>query len=597
MNRILPALRRAPLLAVVLGGVSIVALLAIVAASGSSGKDGASATVPVQRGNVVSTVSADGNVEPPRELSLGFEASGRLISVPVEEGDHVAPGQVLARLDDRSQRAQLGSAEANLESARARLAQTRGGMTPIELAERQRMADQSRVAVRNAERDLADARRIGRSNVAGLHGALARARVSGEQADLRAAQLRLAQDRSRLNALQREYLANRNQRQQDQEQLRAALDRLRDAQKQVPPDTFQINDANFRIAVLQDRIATEQSDEANAKADLDTATANVRTDVSDVEGDRVSLREATRRLGDAAGNLSNGIATAQQQLDSARASLTGSEAELRTTLARNSVDAQIKFADVAVGMATVAQAQSTLQDARKAVEDTVLRAPVEGVVGHVDAKVGQLVGAAGPSAAAAAAAMPQSGGAAGSAPSAGQNAPTPGAGAAGAGTGQSGLITLAQTRGLQVKANFNETDAASLHRGDAASITVDALPDKRFGAHVASIDPIARIVNNVVTYEVTLVLDEDQGQLKPGMTATANVTVARANQVLTVPRTAVRSPEGANPTVTVIGPDGKPQARLVVTGLQNDSTVQILGGVGLGERVVRTIAAPPDLSG
>jgi len=55
----------------------------------------------------------------------------------------------------------------------------------------------------------------------------------------------------------------------------------------------------------------------------------------------------------------------------------------------------------------------------------------------------------------------------------------------------------------------------------------------------------------------------------------------------------VRTPAGAAPTVTVIRPDGQPEPRLVVTGLEGDTNVQIVGGVGLGERVVR---APSDTS-
>jgi multidrug efflux pump subunit AcrA (membrane-fusion protein) len=111
---------------------------------------------------------------------------------------------------------------------------------------------------------------------------------------------------------------------------------------------------------------------------------------------------------------------------------------------------------------------------------------------------------------------------------------------------------------------------------------------------VASIDPIDTTVNGVVSYEVTMLLDREVAGLKPGMTATADAVVNRADRTLTVPRTAVRSPEGANPSVTVIGPGGRQELRLVATGVQDDSKVQILAGVGLGERVVRTIAAPPD---
>jgi multidrug efflux pump subunit AcrA (membrane-fusion protein) len=147
-----------------------------------------------------------------------------------------------------------------------------------------------------------------------------------------------------------------------------------------------------------------------------------------------------------------------------------------------------------------------------------------------------------------------------------------------------------------VEVPFNETDAARLRPGDPATISVDAVPDRKFAARVASIEPVDTVINNVVTYEATLVLDSPQASLRPGMTATAEVIVDRVDHALTLPKDAVRTPQGANPTVTVVRPDGLQQERLVVTGLEGDSNVQVIGGVGLGERVVRARPASSEPS-
>jgi HlyD family secretion protein len=604
MDRFPPALRRARLELLVPALLGVLAVAAI-AAGGSPGNEQPPGTVAVQRGSVVATVSAEGSVEPPQELSLNFEGFGRVAEVFVDEGDHVRRGQVLARIQNAPQRAQLGSAEANLTAARSRLDQTRTGLTPVELALRSRQATESRTAVRNAQRDLADARNSANANVAALRRAAARARVTGEQADLRAAELRLAQERAKVDQLRNRYERATANTEADRQELYDQLDRLRDARNRVPPDEDQANDATFRIDVLRSKIEAEEVDEARVKSDLDIATANVRTYVQEVDGDRATLREARRRLGDASDELRTGIASARQQVDQARAALFGSQAQLQTTLARNRVDQQVKAADVAAAIANVSQAEALLEDAHKAIEDTVLRAPTTGVVGHVNAKAGELaggglrLGAGVPGAQAAAAPAPGGAGAAGSAGAAPGGSPS-GAGAPGAGAGAgfggaSGepLITLVQTGGLQVEANFNETDAANLHTGDPASITVDAVPDRRLAARVASIDPVETVQNNVVTYKVTMVLDVAPSRVRPGMSATADVTVARRDDVLTVPRTAVRSPQGANPSVIVVRPDGRQEIRMVALGLQSASKVQVLAGIGLGERVLRNISPPP----
>lgn len=589
MDRLPPIVRRLRLEFVVPLVLGMLVVWGLVAA-GSSGGERGPFTVPVQRGAVAATVSADGQVESPQELSLNFEGSGRLVEVLVREGSRVSRGQVLARIENASPRAGLGSAEANLSAARARLTETSTGLTPIELSAQTRQADEARIAARNAQRDLADARRVAGANVSGLRRAAARARVVGEEADLRASELRLAQEQAQVDLLRQRYDRFREAATADRRELYEQRDRLRDAQNRQPPDETEINNASFRIDVLESKIATEQSDEASARADLITATANVRGYVQEVDRNRIALREARRRQGDATDLLRNGAASARQQVDSARAALSTSQAQLQTTLARNRVDQQVKAADLASGIANVAQAQALLQDARKAVEDTVLRAPTAGVVGNINAKVGELTGGA--------LRAPGASGLAGGAAAGGQapRAGAPGAGgAAGAGLGSSEpLITLAQTRDLQVKVNFSEIDAANLHTGDPARVTVDAFPGRRFAARVASIDPIATVQGNVVTYEVTLVLDDTRAEVRPGMSATADVEVARADDVLTVPRTAVRSPQGANPSVTVVLPGGRQELRQVATGLQSNTSVQVLAGVGLGERVVRTISPPPD---
>lgn len=601
MDRFLSVLRRArlELLVPALLGVLVVAAIA---AGGSPGKEQPPGTVAVQRGAVVATVSAEGSVEPPQELALDFEGFGRVAEVFVEEGDRVRRGQVLARIQNAPQRAQLGSAEANLTAARSRLDQTRTGLTPVELALRSRQAVEARTAVGNAQRDLADARNSATANVAALRRAAARARVTGEQADLRAAELRLAQEQAKVEQLRQRYDRAKANTEADRQELYDQLDRLRDAQNQDPPDETQANDASFRIDVLRSKIEAEEVDEARVKSDLDIATANVRTYVQEVDGDRATLREARRRLGDASDELRTGIASARQQVDQARAALSSSQAQLQTTLARNRVDQQVKAADVATAIANLSQAEALLEDAHKAIEDTVLRAPATGVVGHVNAKAGELAGGAlrpgaglpgGQTAAAPTAGGAGAGGSADAAP--GGPPARGGASGAGAGLGASGdpLITLVQTGGLQVEANFNETDAANLHTGDPATVTVDALPDRRLRARVASIDPVETIQNNVVTYKVTMVLDLAPTRVRPGMSATADVTVARRDDVLTLPRTAVRSPQGANPSVIVVRPDGRQEIRMVALGLQSASKVQILAGIGLGERVLRTISPPP----
>jgi HlyD family secretion protein len=560
----------------------------IAAAARPSSKQEPPPTVPVQRGAVISTVSADGTVEPPGELSLAFPRSGRVVEIVVDEGAHVRRGQLLARIDDRSERAELDATRSELASARARLQQTREGRTALELAENQRLAEESRTAVRSAERDLTNARQVGRTDVAALRRAVARAQLSGERADLRASELRLAQERGEVVRLEHHYADERARADRYRGQLLDLIERESDARAEG--DLDEVTDLEADVTAAQTRLEAAQSDEQTAKSDLETARANVRTYISDVESDRVALRDAGRSLGDARDNLANGIATAQQEVDAARNSLAESQAELRVQIAANRVDEQgPRAAELAADLANIATAQASVEAAVKALDDTQLRAPVDGVIGKVDARVGELVGGG----------LSSLDGATRSDEEAGSSGSQAGSGASRRSdedTDSDAVITLTQTEGLEVEVPFNETDAARLRPGDPATISVDAVPDRKFAARVASIEPVDTVINNVVTYEATLVLDSPQASLRPGMTATAEVIVDRVDHALTLPKDAVRTPQGANPTVTVVRPDGLQQERLVVTGLEGDSNVQVIGGVGLGERVVRARPASSEPS-
>ena len=69
-------------------------------------------------GTAARTVTATGTVEPIRTVTINSQLAGAVRSVPVQEGDAVRAGTLLARLDSRELEAQLGSARATLEVAR-----------------------------------------------------------------------------------------------------------------------------------------------------------------------------------------------------------------------------------------------------------------------------------------------------------------------------------------------------------------------------------------------------------------------------------------------------------------------------------------------
>ncbi len=133
-----------------------------------------------------------GNVEI-REVQLGFRVGGRIAALRVDEGDRVAPGQVLAELDTRPLQDRLASADARLAGASAGVARDAAGNRPQQIRE-------AEAAVTNAEAVLAESRRLHQRRGALLaKGFVSRADFQSSEAGVAAAQAGLDAARASLS--------------------------------------------------------------------------------------------------------------------------------------------------------------------------------------------------------------------------------------------------------------------------------------------------------------------------------------------------------------------------------------------------------------
>ena len=103
------------------------------------------------------------------------------------------------------------------------------------------------------------------------------------------------------------------------------------------------------------------------------------------------------------------------------------------------------------------------------------------------------------------------------------------------------LFTIAgDLREMQVQVAIDEADIGRVALGDVARFTVDAFRDRSFPAQISELRFAAEIVNGVVTYKAILNVDNSDLLLRPGMTATAEITVAEVTDALVVPNAALR---------------------------------------------------------
>lgn len=113
------------------------------------------------------------------------------------------------------------------------------------------------------------------------------------------------------------------------------------------------------------------------------------------------------------------------------------------------------------------------------------------------------------------------------------------------------LFTIAKDLQLmRVNAAVSETDVGKVREGMTAEFRVDAFPKRRFKGVVTQVRFAETVVNNVVTYQTLIEVENPELLLRPGMTASITFEVEKRDDVLIVPNAALRfDPQaGASPT-------------------------------------------------
>jgi len=103
------------------------------------------------------------------------------------------------------------------------------------------------------------------------------------------------------------------------------------------------------------------------------------------------------------------------------------------------------------------------------------------------------------------------------------------------------LFTLAEDLAqMELHVAVDEADVGRIAEGQTAEFTVDAWPERNFPARITQVRFAPRTVEGVVTYETVLAVDNADLALRPGMTATAVITVQQLQDAVLVPNAALR---------------------------------------------------------
>jgi HlyD family secretion protein len=340
--------------------------------------------------------------------------------------------------------------------------------------------------------------------------------------------------------------------------------------------------ADFNSSVKKGQVIA-RIDPSVAESQVEQARANERMAVAAARSAEATVVEA-RRQHERTTELVAKDLVAQAEADTTRAKLDTAEADLASARAR------------------IAQARAARVQADTNLSYTTIASPIDGVVISRDVDIGQTVAAS-------------------------LQAPT--------------LFTLAEDlRKMEVHTDVAESDVGRVRAGLTVEFTVDAYPGERFAGVVKEVRYAPKTVQNVVTYDAVVSVDNSSLKLRPGMTADVSFLVEELADTLLVPNAALRfrppgaaegaaagapggaapggalpagpgnapaaarrpqggaseptSPRGSRRVVWVASDDRSLRAVQVQVGPSDGKSTAVLGGeLAVGDRVVTGIAGAP----
>jgi len=501
-------------------------------------------------------------------------------------GDTVA-GATAADL--QAAQSAVDQANATQASAQAKLDQTKAGATSADMAAAQAGVDQGRASLNSAKvkldqlqkntftpADWAAAQVAVDSDTSALKTAeakLAQTKAGATQSDMATAQASVDQVKQALTSAEDKYQMAQGNNLKDsgftsvsaaqqsynaaKANYDAAVQKLH--QLQAGPLTADLQAAQTAVDQAQGSLKSSQAkldlmkqgplptDMAAAQAGVDQATATMASAQAKLDQLKAGPADADVVAGQSTVDQAKAtLASAQAKLDQVNQGPTATDvsaAKSGIAGAKAQVAAKAnppKDTDVALAQEQVNQAQSSLDQTNVDLANATLVAPFDGVVSAVTPNVGEMVSAA--------------------------------------------AITIVDPKSVRIDATVDETDVAKLAVGQPATVTFDAIPDKKLQGKVIAVAPAGTTTQGVVSYLVSVGFDKLDMTLPAGMSASLAIENDRKDNALMVPNRAIRT-QGRNRVVDVLVGE-KTETRTVQVGASNDTSTQITSGLQDGDTVV-----------
>jgi len=490
-------------------------------------------TYKVKRGDVEATVTATGTIIPLTSVDVKSRAGGKVEILAVEEGDIIKKGQLIAQIDKTVSLNQFLQAKANWDTACARLEQAQKAYSL--------QVSQTSTQIEEAEEDL---------KLAQIRLTQAKEQYSQQlklsEAEIKQAQYALKAAQERLKLLERGAREQEiNQAEEAVNQAEANLENAKNSFERqnrllekgfTSPQQVENTKAQYEVALAQYNTAKEKLDLLKEGATIE-----------EKEASKADVKRAEASLELAQANIRNNEIK-YEELKAAKANVEKAKAKL-SSAQMNRIQDEIKKREIDALSAQLAKAAAELDNARVNLNDATVIAPRDGVVLSKNVEEGTVI--------------------------------TSGMSAISAGTT---IVTLGDVTRMFVDAQVDEADIARVKVGQAVNITVDALPEKTFSGKVIKVAPRGVEDQNIVYFHVKIEILNPIPALRPGMTATSDIIIQKARDVLLVPSNAVK--EKQDKSYVEVMEKKKPVKREVVIGIVGNEYSEVIKGLSEGEEIV-----------
>jgi len=482
----------------------------------------------VKKGDLIQTVDVTGKIKSENNLSLYFESSGIIDKIYVAEGEEVKRGDVLAKLN-------LDNLNSLVKQAEANLIQKQAGVSEEQINVSLKQISASEVAYKKAESNLENVKNLAQENLKNKYASaldllddlyIKLFNVLKFSEDLR--------DTYFLGLSQEDIAVKNEIKYKIKDPVNEAKNSLNiakstksisdtdNALSKMDSSVKSTIDALLFIKNISENVVYKNVISSSFKSALDQ-------NKSTISNSQISLTSFQNDVSLLKLQNENNINAAKLSAEEALANLELQKAN------HNSLIAPPRDVDLAY-------LRSVLNQAIANRDKAIITSPINGIVTKINKEERELISMSEP------------------------------------------LFEILSPK-YQIEVNIPETDVTKISLGDKADIELGAIESSALKAEIASINPAATLIQDVVYYKVILTILEKDDRIKPGMTANILIYVDERSDVLYLPSRSILS-EKDRKYVRVLQ-NGKIVEKDIEVGLNaDDSKREILRGVNEDDEIV-----------